>query len=172
MTYSEKLRDPRWQRLRLEVMQRDDFACCGCGSRCKTLNVHHTHYLKRAMPWQYPTDSLVTLCEDCHREIEKLLPNLLKMIRTPHQALMMWRIAETAAASSKNLDMLVELCPVLDFLEHAASCNQLGDHGKAVEYLGDAKNILDYLVSCIERSIEAHQTPSLDWLIENAPEEP
>lgn len=65
-TYSEKLRDPRWQRKRLEIMQRDGFACVKCGNDRKTLNVHHTSYLAGRAPWDYPDSYLETQCEDCH----------------------------------------------------------------------------------------------------------
>jgi len=53
MTYSEKLKDPRWQRKRLEVMQRDDFTCRNCGAKDKTLHIHHVRYLKGFEPWEY-----------------------------------------------------------------------------------------------------------------------
>lgn len=80
-SYSEKLRDPRWQRRRLEIMQRDDFACCECHATHKTLNVHHRFYLRGLSPWEYKPEWLQTLCEDCHdaREasIEKLHRSLL-----------------------------------------------------------------------------------------------
>lgn len=64
--YSELLRDPRWQKKRLEIMQRDDFACIECGDSESTLNVHHCYYQKGRMPWDYPDKSLITLCEPCH----------------------------------------------------------------------------------------------------------
>lgn len=64
--YVSKLKDPRWQRVRLEVLQRDSWRCGTCHSTDKTLNVHHRYYLDGAAPWEYPLDSLVTLCEDCH----------------------------------------------------------------------------------------------------------
>lgn len=70
-TYAEKLRDPRWQKLRLEIMQRDSFKCRQCGDKDKTLNVHHRFYIKGASPWEYEDGSLVTLCEDCHASTEK-----------------------------------------------------------------------------------------------------
>lgn len=69
MSYSDLLRDPRWQRKRLEVMQRADFACEDCGDRDTTLNVHHTFYTKGAKPWEYDTASLRCLCENCHAEV-------------------------------------------------------------------------------------------------------
>jgi hypothetical protein len=70
MTYSEKLRDPRWQKKRLEIMERDQFACCHCGDKEKTLNVHHRYYLKGKSPWDYDNDALLTVCEECHMAIE------------------------------------------------------------------------------------------------------
>lgn len=66
VSYSEKLRDPRWQKMRLEVMQRDKFQCRVCNNAEKTLNVHHRFYTKGAAPWEYEPSALVTLCEDCH----------------------------------------------------------------------------------------------------------
>jgi hypothetical protein len=70
MTYSEKLKDPRWQKRRLEVMDRDKFTCRKCNEATKTLNVHHRYYRKGAAPWEYPIEALITLCEPCHKEVE------------------------------------------------------------------------------------------------------
>lgn len=70
--YWEKLRDGRWQRKRLEVMERDDFTCKRCSRRGDdgaTLNVHHKIYRKGRDPWDYVDTDLVTLCEECH-EVE------------------------------------------------------------------------------------------------------
>jgi hypothetical protein len=67
MTYSEKLTDPRWQKRRLEIMQRDDFACQEGDSKEKTLNVHHLYYVSGRDPWNYPSVALVTLCRECHK---------------------------------------------------------------------------------------------------------
>jgi hypothetical protein len=67
-SYSEWLRDPRWQKKRLEIMQRDGFACRSCSSTTATLNVHHNYYERRRLPWEYNESALVTLCEDCHKK--------------------------------------------------------------------------------------------------------
>lgn len=64
-TYSEKLRSPLWQRKKAEILQRDNFTCVICGSRDKSLQVHHIVYAKRD-PWDYPDHMLQTLCCDCH----------------------------------------------------------------------------------------------------------
>jgi hypothetical protein len=78
--YPNKLRDPRWQRMRLEIMSRDEFRCQRCLDSKSTLHVHHRYYLANKDPWDYPLEALVTLCEGCHefetkyrREDERLL---------------------------------------------------------------------------------------------------
>ena len=68
-SYSDKLRDPRWQKKRLEIMERDEFFCHGCCDDSIELNVHHLYYLKNRDPWDYPNDAFITLCEDCHKEM-------------------------------------------------------------------------------------------------------
>ena len=65
-SYSEKLLDPRWQKKRLEILNRDNFQCQECGEQTKTLHVHHCIYRRDFEPWEYPEKSLVTLCCDCH----------------------------------------------------------------------------------------------------------
>jgi hypothetical protein len=71
-TYSEKLRDPRWQKKRLEILNRDGFRCIVCDSEDKELHVHHLRYSKGASPWDYENPDLVTLCDPCHSSVEKL----------------------------------------------------------------------------------------------------
>lgn len=66
--YSEKLRDPRWQKKRLEIMERDTFSCQRCGDTKSTLNVHHLWYEPKTEPWDYNEECFITLCEDCHTE--------------------------------------------------------------------------------------------------------
>lgn len=76
MEYNELLKDPRWQRKRLEAMPADRFTCQICFRTGKTLNVHHKKYIPGTMPWEYDTRDLITLCEDCHakyhRETKKI----------------------------------------------------------------------------------------------------
>ena len=64
--YAELLRDPRWQKKRLEILSRDNFTCLGCGDQERTLHVHHCYYKKGNLPWEYADTSLATLCEVCH----------------------------------------------------------------------------------------------------------
>lgn len=76
MTYAEKLKDPRWQKMRLKVLERDEFECSLCKSAENTLHVHHRYYEKGKCPWEYPEDSLQTLCSECHEQTEKALGKL------------------------------------------------------------------------------------------------
>ncbi len=88
-TYSEKLRDPRWQRKRLEIMNRDNFECQRCHSATSTLNVHHRAYLKNRDPWDYQDHMLTTLCEPCHERTESNLRLVLDQIAS-NEALLNW----------------------------------------------------------------------------------
>ena len=68
MTYIKKLKDPRWQKKRLEIMNRDYFKCVHCNDEKTTLNVHHKKYTGE--PWEAPNEDLETVCEDCHSVID------------------------------------------------------------------------------------------------------
>lgn len=76
MKYAEQLRDPRWQRKRLEIMERADFSCENCGNKAQTLAVHHRLYLRGHKPWEYENDLLECLCDDCHKSKHKLQAEL------------------------------------------------------------------------------------------------
>lgn len=65
-TYFEKLKDPRWQKKRLEVLEHGGWSCEHCGDSGSTLHVHHRQYFKGREPWDYEVGQLAVLCEDCH----------------------------------------------------------------------------------------------------------
>jgi hypothetical protein len=67
--YSAKLKDPKWQRRRLEILGRDDFRCRLCQDTAATLAVHHLAYTA-AQPWDEPESNLITVCEHCHELIK------------------------------------------------------------------------------------------------------
>lgn len=71
-TYSEKLKDPRWQKRRLEVLQRDNFTCQLCGDAETELHVHHQSYVKGCQPWEYDLPNFTTYCKHCHAAAEAL----------------------------------------------------------------------------------------------------
>lgn len=68
ISYSDKLKDPRWQRRRLKILERDNWACVSCHIDNETLNVHHLKYHPSGNPWEVEDRHLITLCEDCHKE--------------------------------------------------------------------------------------------------------
>lgn len=70
-SYAEKLKDPRWQKKRLEILSRDDFMCQKCQDKESTLHVHHRYYESGVEPWDYEDHTLVTLCWDCHESEQK-----------------------------------------------------------------------------------------------------
>lgn len=76
--YWELLKDPRWQRKRLEILDRDGFACRTCNATERTLHVHHMYYEKGLKPWEYPDESLRTLCEECHVSAGVIQQDLLR----------------------------------------------------------------------------------------------
>lgn len=67
-TYYEQLRDPRWQKKRLEIMERDGWKCRECGNGDETLNVHHYYYIPKCKLWEYQNKAFGTLCEVCHQK--------------------------------------------------------------------------------------------------------
>lgn len=79
MTYTEKLRDPRWQKKRLKVMERDGFACRDCGDDKSQLQVHHCFYDK-GEPWDTADEMLLTVCSDCHERRGPLEADAKRML--------------------------------------------------------------------------------------------
>jgi hypothetical protein len=66
--YAEQLKDPRWQKKRLDVLNDAGWCCSKCSSDSKTLHVHHKRYVKGREVWDYANDELEALCEECHAE--------------------------------------------------------------------------------------------------------
>lgn len=64
--YGEKLKDPRWQKKRLKILERDGFRCVSCKCEHKTLHIHHMVYADSGNPWDALDGDLKTLCWPCH----------------------------------------------------------------------------------------------------------
>ena len=69
-SYNDKLKDPRWQKRRLQELERAGWACEWCGSDSFTLHVYHWAYI--GDPWDAPSAVLAVLCEHCHPAANKL----------------------------------------------------------------------------------------------------
>lgn len=72
MSYTERLRDPRWQKKRLQILERDGWKCQECGATESTLEVDHLIYAPSGRPWEVDDQGLRTLCSDCHERVTKL----------------------------------------------------------------------------------------------------
>lgn len=112
--YSEKLKDPRWQKKRLAILERDFWTCRWCGDKDTTLHVHHIFYLPGREPWNIPDGFLITLCERCHK------PSDISYDNPPHE------ILETVGSLLDDLwkyDVTENTC--LSSLERAIHCINL-----------------------------------------------
>ena len=67
-TYRQLLSRDAWKLMRKSVLQRDNSRCTLCGST-HNLHVHHKYYINKNRPWEYDKKALVTLCQDCHRNV-------------------------------------------------------------------------------------------------------
>lgn len=85
--YYNKLRSPHWQKKRLEIMHRDEFACISCGNKERTLNVHHKTYRKNADPWDYANENFITCCEFCHAAIHNHIDQIKMNLKNEFQAM-------------------------------------------------------------------------------------
>lgn len=84
-TYAQKLKDPRWQKKRLQIFERDKWCCSCCGDDESTLHVHHFVYVG-GDPWDTPNEFLGVLCESCHEyehaNYTAVTTELIKAIRS------------------------------------------------------------------------------------------
>lgn len=93
--YSEKLKSPKWQKKRLEILNRDDFTCCKCGDKKTELHIHHLKYTGN--PWDAPNEDLETLCKHCHKFLG-FITEIMKKAKD---------IKELNVCSAKEKDQLV-----------------------------------------------------------------
>ncbi len=80
--YQRALQDPRWQKRRLQILERDHWRCTQCGDTQTELQVHHRWYTPGAAPWESPDSALVTLCAPCHGKVR--MDGALPMIVSRH----------------------------------------------------------------------------------------
>lgn len=117
MSYSDKLKDPRWQKKRLKIMERDNWECCVCGEKKDTLNVHHNKY--SGNPWDVEDIELITLCESCHKnthDLEKIIGPYLCAL-SKHKGIQLlylyrllvniWNMDNPEKITPNNVDMII-----------------------------------------------------------------
>lgn len=65
--YQKQLADPKWQRKRLEIFNRDNFHCTICDDDTVELHVHHKKYERDKKAHEYDDSNFVSLCAHCHK---------------------------------------------------------------------------------------------------------
>lgn len=66
--YSKLLLTKQWKSKRVEILCRDGYKCTKCSRGKPILHVHHKYYVLNVMPWEYPNNALITLCNICHKK--------------------------------------------------------------------------------------------------------
>lgn len=67
-SYADKLKNPLWQKKRLEILDRDNFKCVHCESQDRELHVHLKYDFKKEI-WELDNDCYETVCKLCHEQI-------------------------------------------------------------------------------------------------------
>lgn len=68
--FKDQYKHPKWQKKRLEILERDNFNCVNCGEDDKQLDVHHGYYEINKMLWEYDNQTMITLCKKCHKDVD------------------------------------------------------------------------------------------------------
>jgi len=76
MDYKEQISHPKWQKKRLEILERDEFKCRYCNNSNSSLHVHHLVYHKNKKIWEYENNLLITYCKDCHNRWHNIKENI------------------------------------------------------------------------------------------------
>jgi 5-methylcytosine-specific restriction endonuclease McrA len=87
--YDILLQTEEWQKKRQEILKRDHYQCKKCNNSAAysefiipRLQVHHRFYIVEKtcpqsnkfiynLPWEYPNNALITVCNKCHHNIHK-----------------------------------------------------------------------------------------------------
>ena len=134
--FQEQIKHPKWQKRRLEIMQRDGFACQICGDEETTLHVHHLRYVPNRAYWDYEDWELITLCESCHKN-EHSTDDLLECIE---------RLKRRG----------ITLFEILCLLEDIDVSVYLGNHAAILDITGDSTGVFcnDEIKRLTERRIK------------------
>ena len=96
MTYSEKLKDPRWKQRRCEIFEAKGNTCTDCAASgdSEPLDVHHLHYLRGHEPWEYPDEYLIPVCRSCHVNRQSIEDEAKEQIALLFGKVNIWRVYE------------------------------------------------------------------------------
>jgi hypothetical protein len=105
-------RDPRWQKVRLRVFERDDWKCRKCGATGSNLQVHHKKYEGTA-PWETADRYLVTLCDACHErvtELQRETRDILAEVPVDQMAAVVDILRHSAGIAPDPLRLALDFC--------------------------------------------------------------
>jgi len=121
MKYADKLKDPRWQKKRLEVLNENEFTCYICANDKLTLHVHHRKYCDE--PWNIENKYLVVLCERCHNKEHKIKQKYIEKISeilknemyivAENLYLMLFAIKESGEYSDGCEELLLDMAQII-----------------------------------------------------------
>ena len=108
--YSEKLKNPKWQKKRLEILNIHNFKCELCGCETKELHVHHRFYIKGREVWQYDNDVFQVLCCDCHKKEHSKQQKQVEVIPERYKTLidLVERLNSREPLNSSYLELFLE----------------------------------------------------------------
>lgn len=72
LSYEQQLATPQWDHKRRCIIMRDNSNCRICSEHTTKPDVHHLKYIWGKMAWEYPDELLITVCRDCHEDVESL----------------------------------------------------------------------------------------------------
>jgi hypothetical protein len=141
--YAAKWKDPRWQKKRLLIFERDNFTCQLCRDKGTTLSVHHRYYIKGADPWDYLDDCLVTLCEPCHESETET-----RRLASDH---MQWAMAKAGlwAHDVAYLASCLERTP--------RGCMSYEDQANMVQFIGLLFIRADIRETCLDVALQSYR---------------
>lgn len=144
MTYTEKLRDPRWQRKRLQILERDGWKCRACHDTKTNLQVHHLFYAKKD-PWDYPDEAYQTLCEPCHKFRQDVADRAATKLK-------MW------LATKSNDEIEDVAATFLDGCSEGEDSEHVDDNRNPDQKRDDAL-FRQHLISTMDKALEAANKP-------------
>lgn len=155
--YSELLKDPLWQKKRLEIMKRDDFKCKICGDNKSTLHSHHITYEEDKKPWEYQNNRIITLCERHHSEIHehKLIEIIDHGVLSPYDFIQKYSFSLIVFNYIENHKGVwgIEFFPNYDFIFSKIELisnlhNFILNMDFDIRFLYQNENLCDYIKPC------------------------
>lgn len=142
-SYSEKLRSPKWQKLRLKVLERDEYTCQFCGNTEEELQVHHLAYEKGKDPGEEKIEDLITACAGCHAWAEGLLKATRKHMNNTESLSNLNEFLSLNFADKTFMQLVLNLCRRSSFKEIVSGANNLWEEARYHQVLSDAKFVKD-----------------------------